>query len=173
MRPTTAEIRNKVDELLVVLDNDIQYISRSLSHLDQLRSLVIKRDHEELGRLLENIRKEADIGTVNELKRQSIRKQLAAALDCRADQLRLSMLKSLLPKEMAAQVSRRREQLLDLTEQLRRQYQSTAMLVSECARLNRMLLDSVFNLRTADAVTYDANGTPARQTDTAFVNLHF
>ena len=93
MRPTTAEIRNKVDELLVVLDKDIQYINRSLSHLDQLRSLVIKRDHEELGRLLENIRKEADIGTVNELKRQSIRKQLAEALDCRADQLRLSMLK--------------------------------------------------------------------------------
>ena len=46
---------DKVDELLAVLDKDIEHIQRSLSRLNELRRLVIKRDDTALGKLLESI----------------------------------------------------------------------------------------------------------------------
>jgi len=51
---------DKVDELLVILDKDTQQIQESLSRLNELRSLVIKRDDAALGKLLERIQYESD-----------------------------------------------------------------------------------------------------------------
>jgi len=44
MKSTATEIEAKVDELLSCLDKDSQHIQESLSQLNRLRSLVIKRD---------------------------------------------------------------------------------------------------------------------------------
>ncbi|MHC4482152.1 MAG: hypothetical protein ACYSW4_01245 [Planctomycetota bacterium] len=68
MKATAVEIEDKVDKLVVVLDKDIQHIQEALSQLNELRSLVIKRDEVALGKLLERIRVESDGYTANELK---------------------------------------------------------------------------------------------------------
>jgi len=50
MESTMPGIEAKVDELLAVLDEDIRHVRASLLRLDELRSLVIKRDQAALGR---------------------------------------------------------------------------------------------------------------------------
>ena len=60
MKPATTSIEDKVDELLLVLDEDIRHIQQSLSWLNELRSLIIKRDDASLGKLLELIRSESE-----------------------------------------------------------------------------------------------------------------
>jgi hypothetical protein len=173
MRTTAIEIEGKVDELLAVLDKDIEHIQESLSALDELRRLVVKRDDEALGKLLEGIRSKSDIYKSNEVRRQSIQKELAKVLDCDFEQVTLTRLEAELDAEKRSKVSERKTVLRALTVQLKKEHQSTALLLSDCARFNRVLLNSIFKLCTAGTVTYDSNGFSKRQGDLAFVSLRF
>ena len=142
---------DKVDELLAVLDKDIEHIQRSLSRLNELRRLVIKRDDTALGKLLESIQAESDSYRSHELKRQSARKELAIAFGCSLKQMTLSRLEGVLSGE----------------------HLGTALLLSECARFNNVLLKTILDLGKTETVHYNCNGATSRQTETAFVNLQF
>ena len=162
---------DKIDGLLVVLDKDIEHIQASLSQLSELRSLVIKRDDASLAKLLESIQAESDSYAANELKRQSIRKELATAFGCNLKQMTLSRLEATLSEEKKAQVAWRKDKLRSLIEELEKEHLSVALFLSECARFNNLLLKSIFDLGRTGMVYYDSDGSTRQQTDTAFVNL--
>ena len=164
---------DKVDELLIILDKDSKHVQESLSRLNELRSLVVKRDDAALGKLLERIHSESDSYRSHELKRQSIRKELATALDCNLEQMTLSRLEEVLPEEKKAQVTERKDKLRLLAGELKKEYLSTTMLLSDCARFNSLLLKSIFDLGKTGMVYYNSSGAAKRQTDAAFVNLEF
>ncbi|UCC98604.1 MAG: hypothetical protein JSW66_01665 [Phycisphaerales bacterium] len=168
-----AIAEDKVEDLLACLETDSLHIRESLSRLNELRSLVIKRDDVALGKLLESIQAESDRHRSQERSRQSIRKDLANALGYGVEQMTLSMLEETLPKTKSERVSRMKAELKSLIDALRKEYLSTVLLLSECSRLNGMILKSIFNLGRAGEVYYNANGVTKRQTETAFVNLQF
>jgi hypothetical protein len=171
MKKITISIENKVEELLVVLDEDIRQIEQNLSRLNELRSLVIKRDDVALGRLLERIQAESDDSRSHELKRQSIRKELANALGWSFEQMTLSALEASLTNNKKDQVTKRKMKLVALIKELKKEHLSTTLLLSECARFNRMLLKSVFNLGSTGTIHYGSNGATREQTDMSLVNL--
>ncbi len=171
MKSTATEIEDKVDELLACLDKDSQHLQESLSQLNKLRSFVIKRDDSGMGQLLKIIQAESNSYSHHESKRQTIRKELANALGCNTEQMTLSALEANLPKEKKAQVTKKKAKLMSLIKELKQEYLSTALLLSECARFNNLLLKSIFDLGKTGAVYYNSNGATKRQTDMAFVNL--
>ena len=171
MEATSIGIEDKIDELLAVLDTDIRHIQQNLSYLNELRSYVIKRDDAALSKLLELIRGRSDSYQSNELKRQSVRKELAGALGWSLEQVTLTALVSGLSREKREQVTRKKEELSSLIKDLKKEHLSTALLLSECARINRMLLKEIFNLGNSGTVYYGSNGAAKRQSDMAFVNL--
>ncbi|MHC4616163.1 MAG: hypothetical protein ACYTEQ_00260 [Planctomycetota bacterium] len=173
MNAATGSIEDKVDELLVILDEDIEHIQKSLLHLNELRSMVIKRDDAGLGELLERIRTESDNRIAGELKRRSMREELAAVLGCTFEHMTLSRLEEFLPEEKRAEVAQRKTTLKSLIAELKTEHLSTSLLLSECARFNRLLLRSILDLGRADALVYSADGTTSRQIDQTFVNLRF
>jgi hypothetical protein len=160
-----------VDELLGVLDADIEHLHRGLSWLDELRALVVKRDEAGLCRLLETIRLESDGCAANEQKRQSIRKELAGILGCEQRQLTLSLLENFAPEERKADIVERKENLRTLAGQLKKEHRRTAMLLSDCARINGLLLKSILECGRCGAALYDASGAKTRQGDAGFVNM--
>ena len=171
MKSGPIEIEEKVDELLTCLDKDSQHIEESLSQLNKLRSLVIKRDDSGLGKQLEIIQAKSDSYRNHQSKRQSIRKELANALGCNTEQMTLSALEASLPKGKKAQVTRKKAKLMSLIKELKTEYLSTTLLLSECSRFNNLLLKSIFDLGKTGAVYYNSNGAAKQQTDMAFVNL--
>ncbi len=171
MKAASISIENKIDELLAVLDTDIRHIQQSLSYLNELRSSVIKRDDVVLGKLLKLIQSRSDDYRSHELKRQSVRKELAGALGCGFQQVTLSRLEAGLPKEKREQLTRKKAELTSLIQELKKEHLSTALLLSECARINRALLKGIFNLENSGTVYYGSNGAAKRQSDMAFVNL--
>jgi len=173
MKTSIIEIEDKVDQLLFVLDKDIQYLQQNLLRLNELRSLVIKRDESSLGNLLESIQPESVLYKENELKRQSLREELAIALDCSFKQMTLSRLEGALSGEKKVEVKQRKIQLQTLAEELKKEHLSTTMLLSDCSRFNSMLLTSILELGQAGTVTYSPQGSAKRQTNPAFVNLQF
>jgi len=173
MKTAEVEIEDKVDELLAVLDKDIEHTQQSVSFLNELRSLVVKRDDASLSKLLESIQDETRSYKDHQSKRQSIRKELANILDCNFEQMTLSRLEDILSEEKQAQVAAKKTKLQALVNELKKEHISTALLLSECARFNSLLLKSILGLGGSDTVTYNSNGAAKRQNDTAFVNLRF
>ena len=171
MKATAIGIDDKVDDLLACLDKDVRRMEESLSQLNELRTLVIKRDDAALGKLLESIQAESDRHRSNELNRQSIREELAGDLGCDLKQMTLSALEASLPGAKKDRVTRMKAKLRSLVEELRKEHLSTALLLSECTRFNNLLLKSIFEFARTGAVYYNSNGATRRQIDTAFVNL--
>ena len=173
MKAAAAGIEDKVDEMLACLDKDIRHMQENLLQLNELRRLVIKRDDAALGKLLESIQTKSGQYKSHELNRQSIRKELAITLGCDLEQVTLSSIEATLPKSKKDRVIQMKAKLKSLIGELKKEHLSTALLLSECARFNNLLLKSVFELGRTGAVYYNSNGATRRQIDTAFVNLQF
>jgi hypothetical protein len=133
--------------------------------------LVIKRDDAALGRLLEEIQSESEIYHEHESKRQLIRKELAKSFDCAAGEMTLTRIELSMTGQRKSLINRRKAKLRELIEKLRKEYLSTAKLLSECARFNNMLLRSIFGLGNAGMVYYGANGATKTHSESAFVNM--
>ena len=170
MKTTAIEV-SKIDELVAALDRDIQHIEGTLLQLNELRSLVIKRNDDALGKLLGEIQAETGSYKKHELERQSIREELAGVLGCKLEEMTLSTLETVLPEEQKAQVAERKTKLRSLIVELKKEHLSTALLLSECTRFNRLLLKGIFDLGRGETAYYGSDGSTKRQSDTAFVNL--
>lgn len=135
MNTISIEIENKVTQFLDVLKRDIQRSEDALLTLDQLRSSVIKRDDLALSKILARIKAQSNNNKDIDIKRQLLRRDLANALNCSCDQVTLTRLETELPGEIKTQVSSVKANLMMVTEKLRTEYFSTAMLLSECTGL--------------------------------------
>jgi hypothetical protein len=171
MKPAVVSIEDKVDKLLACLDQDVQHMQESLQQLNEMRRLVIKRDEVALGKLLESIQAGAGSYREHELNRKSIRKELADSLGLSINEMTLSALQECLPEEKKDQVTQMKAKLRSLSAELKKEYLSTALLLSECARFNNLLLKGIFDLGKTQSVHYNSNGETRRQIDMAFVNL--
>jgi hypothetical protein len=169
---TAIKLDDKIDQMLAVLDKDIQHIRKNLSVLNELRSLVIKRDNTSLGRLLESIQNNADSYAANEAKRSLVRRELSAAFGCTVEQLTLSRLETVVSEDKKTRIIETKATLKSLTEELKKEYLSTAILLSECARFNNLLLRNIFGFGKTGTM-YDSGGIAKRQTDAALVNVKF
>ena len=171
MKATVIGIEEKVDALLECLDTDIQHLQEGLLLLDELRRLVIKRDDAALGRLLEQIQKEAADFRRHEQNRQSIRRELAVALGYDLKETTLTTLESILPPGKKVQIAERKEKIKPLIEAFRKEHMGVALLLSECARFNNMLLKCIFDLSKAESFCYNSNGAAKRQNDVTLIDL--
>jgi len=171
MKATVIGIEDKIEELLICLDKDIQHMQENLQKLNEIRTLVIKRDDTALGKLLESIQAATDCYRNHELNRKAIRKELAESFECSIEQMTLSALEERLPEAKKGRVTRMKVKLRSLSAELKKEYLSTALLLSECARFNNLLLKGIFDLGKTGSVYYNSNGETRRQTDMAFVNL--
>jgi hypothetical protein len=171
MKIASVEIDDKVDQLLAILQNDIEHLQKTLARLNELRSLVIKRDDTALSKLLESIHADSDTYKAAELKRQMIRKELSRALGCSLQQLTLSALEAVLPDEKKNRIALIKAKLKLLIKELKKEHISTTLLLSECARFNSLLLKSIFALGKTGTLTYSSSGATKQQADLAFLNL--
>ena len=173
MKMNRPQIDDTIDELLAVLDKDIEQLQLSVDRLNELRILIVKRDDKSLHRLLTAIRTDSEEYRHNESKRQATRAQLAALLGCSLQQMTLSKLQAIAPDENGARISETAEKLRSLSSSLKKQHAATALLLADCARFNRQLLQCILNRSHGGEVTYTASGSARRQVDAGFMNLRF
>jgi hypothetical protein len=161
-----------VDALLDALDDDIRHAETSLALLDTLRSLLVKRDEAALNTLLNDLRKEAEVHADNERRREDLRRQIAAELQCDVGDVTLSLLTATLSGQRQMAVAERQTRLKALTADLKREYTLTAMLLADCARFNRSLMRVFFESDPKGNMTYGANGAAKHQPNVSLMNMH-
>jgi hypothetical protein len=171
MNEQTIELSRKAEDLLDILERDIEHIERTVLQLNELRGFVIKRDEKGLGRLLEDIRAEGQEYPANEQRRRLIRERLSELLGCDAHELTLSILKTHVPEPAKTAIVESQKKLRALVGRLQREYVSTVALLSDCARINSLLLKIVFGRSRTGLVCYDSAGQAARESDAAFMSM--
>lgn len=168
-----AELDEYIGRLLTVLDEDIEYLENTILRLGQLRCLVIKHRYEPLEQMLETIRNESIRYREHEFQRQTICRQIGCLLGCPSEVMTLSEIAVHVPPGKRSQLLERRVKLQTLTNLLKREYAGVQMLLADCARLNRMLLENLLGAGCAESKTYQPTGTADRQTGTLFMDARF
>ncbi|HOQ03833.1 MAG TPA: flagellar protein FlgN [Anaerohalosphaeraceae bacterium] len=162
--------RQQVDELLVYLDCQALALERVLVFLDEFRRALIRRDTGALERMREQLDEEGRIGSEMETRRRHLMEQFAAAMGCRVEQVCLSEICRRCEPMQQVPLRERQERLKELTARLRRQHLATELLVRECARLNRRLLE-VLTGQPAGGGLYDAHGRVGGMNSTGLVKM--
>ena len=159
--------------LLEVLDEDLRHLESTMSHLNALRSLLLKREDAALQKLLEEVRGQAEAYRANELKREQLRKDLAVDLGCEENALTLSKLaEEFAGHVMGIALADRQARLRSLTAQLKREHTLTVLLVRDCIRFNRSLLH-VFLGSGGGGATYGATGAAKHESNGTLMSLTF
>jgi hypothetical protein len=174
MNITENVIVELVEELLVVLDADAASLETTLEHLNNLRAAVIRRNETSLEQLLETIKSQKDDRDALENKRNNLRHILAEKIGCLPEQVNLSRIMENLTPVMRQKLKQRQQTLMRLVEKLKTEYTATAILLSECSRFNRVLLDSIIGSRcNSNITTYNASGQMKRPNGSGFVAMQF
>jgi len=171
MNMMSSAVETKVEQLLVVLDEDVRHLETTLSQLDTLRGLLVRRDDAALEQLLGDIRGRTEAHAANEHRRQRLRADLALMLECNTGRFTLSKLESMLPEPQRAAVGSRREKLNTLIRDLKREYTLTTLLLSDCARFNRTLMRALFGTGHQAGVIYSPSGEARQQMNTTLMSL--
>ncbi|MCD6364946.1 MAG: hypothetical protein J7M14_03640 [Planctomycetes bacterium] len=170
MTAARDNVEAPVKELTALLDEEIELLDLRCSQLSQLCSATLHRDEDVLEKLLGEIERTQQRQEVTDLRLQAMRASLAGCFGVEPREMRLARLIELLAGEQAAAVDCRRRQMILLIDKLRRKHMETALIISECARLNHMLLESL--MPGAPAVTiYGARGESAWCSDIGLVDV--
>ena len=171
MNLAAVELNDRIGELLDVLRREIEQMEYNLSILTKLRMLVVKHDNPALEAMLEAIRYQAGKYEKQNSDRNLARQRLAEFFNCGTENITLSKLQKIAPSEQQSLIASVKEQLSDLVNRLTVEYKSTAALMSELARFNRVLLDSIFQRSQLQNLTYNASGIPRRNSEAAFMSF--
>jgi flagellar biosynthesis/type III secretory pathway chaperone len=150
------EVEPLVAQLLAVLDEEAALLELRRVQMEDLFGAIARRDDPSMERLLAAMEQAQARQGRTDQKLNAIRTSLGRQLGCPARETRISLLARRLPAPWSGTLRRRARQLTDLAERLRRQHLETSFLLSECSRINRLMLE---NLGVAGTLTtYQAGG---------------
>lgn len=167
------DIHTQVTALLDVLDEDIRHVETTLVRLDTLRGLLIKRDDGALERLLEETRRQGEAHVATEHRREELRQDLAHVLGWTERELTVSNLLTQVTGDLGTALAQRQTRLKVLIAQLKREHTLTALLISDCRRFNRSLLQVFLGPAGKTGTTYSPSGAAKHPTGTALLNMQF
>jgi len=156
-------------DLLALLDEEIALLGLRTRQFDDLYEAILHRRDETMESLLEEMTVAQHRQAELDEKLQTMRTMFARALHRPMREIRLSELVGLLDGEPKTRLREKRQQIILLAERLKRKHLTTAILLGESARINRLLLESL--LPQADAVTtYGTGGTKPWRTSYGLVD---
>lgn len=168
-----AEIQSQVTALLDVLDEDTRHVEDTLARLDALRGLLIKRDHAALEKLLVETRNQSENYAATESRRQGVRRDLAKELGWTERDLTVTKLLPHVAEPLASALAERQTKLKALIVRLKREHTLTAMLILDCRKFNRSLLQVFLGPAGKTGTMYSPTGAVKHPAGTTLLNMQF
>lgn len=173
MIATQSTLQQKAQILLDVLQQDVRHIEQSLTFLNRLRCLLIKRDEQGLKALLREIQQENKTYRDHEQRRDRLRQELATLTACLPTEVTLSHLETYLESGTRRDIRQCKHQLIDLTRRLQSEVRATALLLHDLMRFNHMLFKAIFQSQETPGTTYGINGSLRQDGRIGMLNLTF
>lgn len=171
MKAVGTEIISEVGELLNVLRAESDFIKGNTQKLELLRELVVKRDDDGLADLLEDLRSESQRHLENTKRRKALRGKIALALGWPVEEVRLSKLEPLLDEQTKEQLCLLRQELQNVSEQIKSELSGTTALLKELSRFNSMILNAILQGRQVREISYSSSGMKKQQQTSGIVNM--
>ena len=150
-------IAGLVEDLVKSLDSEASLLELRCVQLEALATAALQRDEEAMEELLAQVERTQLDQTHADIRLESIRTALGAEMAVPVERLRLAWLVEQLPARQSAILADRRARIIELTERLQRRHMETAVVITECSRVNGMLLES-FCPSMRSVTTYGAGG---------------
>ncbi len=161
--------REMAVELLVLLDEEIKLLHLRIQQFDDLYESILHRNDSRMEELLAEMvcaqQSQAQLDT----KLQAGRTMIARSLGCEVQSMKLTMLVDRLDEKKSVELEYKRQQIILLAEQLKRKHLDTAVLLSESARINRMLLEGLLP-SSGTVTTYNTCGSSGWRDSTGLVD---
>ncbi|MGB2823916.1 MAG: hypothetical protein WBF17_23255 [Phycisphaerae bacterium] len=135
---------DQIASLAGLLDEEASLLDLRRSQLTSLCDAIVDRDDEAVERLLDQIERAQELQSAADEKLNTIRRKLAECLDCPGEDVKLSALITALPEPQRSGLAQQRQLIIELAQRLQLEHMRTVVLVTECSRVNRMLLESLF-----------------------------
>lgn len=153
---------NQLDELIKMrfcgfLDRQMDHLRRMREYLDVFRAALIRRDEDELYAIRASLSQEARRREELDREQDTLRRLLAGPLGCRPDEVCVSRLLAAADPSTRRLLQDKQQQARDLVEEIKTVHLATELLLRECARINRRMLETVTG-RNRPAPTYDSRG---------------
>jgi len=169
MNPMAPELAALVDEMMAILDEEIGLLDGRRGQLEGLSGAILDRDEDAMEKLLCEMERTLRVQKTVDSKLEALRNTLADTLGCPPKELKLSALIGRLQGQRRAALEYRRQQIVVLTDKLRRQHLETCLFLLESSRINRMLLESLFP-DSEPVITYGVEGADQWRPDTGLVD---
>ncbi len=162
--------RELAEEVIAFLDRQSDHLQVLLALLDGLRESLIRRDLPAMQEMQAQLGQEGQRRAELDRSRQALQETLAESLGCAGEAVCLSLAGSRADADLREKIEVRRQALRGQVARLRQQHLATELLVRECARMNRRLLEAVMGTGEKTE-TYDARGRRAWSAGTGLMNL--
>ncbi|KPK85895.1 MAG: hypothetical protein AMJ81_02480 [Phycisphaerae bacterium SM23_33] len=169
MTPAQNSLMIHTEQLLAILDEEIWLLELRRSQSDALSAALIQSDDARMEALLNEMHQTLQSQAHVDLRLNAVRRALADDLALPTQRVRLQLLIGRLHGRERAEMESRRQQIIDLAERLQRQHLQTSILLLECARINRMLLEALFP-QSKGVDTYSSGGQERWWPGTGLVN---
>jgi hypothetical protein len=149
-------------ELFVFLDDCLLSMQKMLGNLNELRAAVVRRDQKTLGQMSDDMPELTALRDSMQQRQRQICQAFAGPLNCPADKINMSYLALFLEPQKAKELKTRQRLLQELVGRLSKEHGATQMLLRECERLNRAILDGIVG-KANQTCTYGSAGRVQRQ----------
>lgn len=162
MTATATDIHVRVSEFLETLDACVRLQETALGRLQGLSDAVMAGDEDVVRRTLDEAEAASEQFAALVQARELAKGRLAAAVECRPEEITLSRLLGRVPPAEAEAIEARRRRMAALVGDIRRQHRRTAAFLGECAHLNHAFLTGLFP-DMESVKTYGHRGGSARR----------
>lgn len=156
-------------ELFAFLDDSVLSMQQMLDKLNELRAAVIRRDQNALQRMSDQTPEMAVLRDDMQRRQQQLCRAFAEPLNCPTEKINLSYLTLFLESSKANELKTKQRLLQELVSRLSRERRATEMLLRECEKMNRMMLDGMIG-GANQTCTYGTAGRVQRQLHCAILN---
>jgi hypothetical protein len=163
MNHTSQKILNELTaELFAFLDDSAVSMQHMLDKLNELRAAVVRRDQNTLQEMFDQMSEMTALRDGMQRRQQQLCQAFAVPLNCPAEKINLSYLALFLESSKADELKTKQRMLQELVGRLSRERRATELLLRECERLNRIILDGMIG-RANQTYTYGSAGRVQRQ----------
>jgi len=157
MSLSLPEVRARTARLLEALDGEIVLLARRQEQMAALSEAIVQRDEGRLEALLAEVAGTLSAQAEADERVRALQAELARRLGCPPETARLGLLAERVGGREGSEMQSRRDRIVELADGLRRQHLRTSVLLTECARVNRRMLETLCPAARGVS-TYDSGG---------------
>jgi hypothetical protein len=157
------------DQLFAFLDDSLASLQDMLGKLNELRTAVIRRDQNSLQEMSDRMPEMTTLQNDMQRRQRQICQAFAGPLNCPVEKINISYLTLFLEGPKADELKSKQRLLQDLVGRLSSERRATELLLRECEKLNRIILDGIIG-RANQSCTYGSAGRLQRQLHCAILS---